>query len=139
MYYDTLKENKESEFNKYAGIGTDAGTSNGIYKPKCGLENLYITFGHDMYLYEVLRQNTNYKISKKGMNIIRYHSFYPWHKEGAYRQFMNEEDDKTLEDVLHFNKYDLYSKADVAFTLTDEIKQYYDNLLDEFFHGELQW
>ena len=139
VYYDTLKENKESEFNKYAGIGTDAGTSNGIYKPKCGLENLYITFGHDMYLYEVLRQNTNHKISKKGMNIIRYHSFYPWHKEGAYRQFMNEEDDKTLEDVLHFNKYDLYSKADVAFTLTDEIKQYYDNLLDEFFHGELQW
>ena len=123
------------EFNKYTGTGT----SNGIYKPKCGLENLYITFGHDMYLYEVLRQNTNHKISKKGMNIIRYHSFYPWHKEGAYRQFMNEEDDKTLEDVLHFNKYDLYSKADVEFTLTDEIKQYYDNLLDEFFQGELQW
>jgi inositol oxygenase len=92
-----------------------------------------------MYLYEVLRQNTNHKISKKGMNIIRYHSFYPWHKEGAYKQFMNEEDDKTLEDVLHFNKYDLYSKADLEFTLTDEIKQYYDNLLDEFFQGELQW
>jgi len=124
VYYDTLKENKESEFNKYTDAGTDTGTSNGIYKPKCGLENLYITFGHDMYLYEVLRQNTNHKISKKGMNIIRYHSFYPWHKEGAYRQFMNEEDDKTLEDVLHFK---------------DEIKQYYDNLLDEFFQGELQW
>jgi len=131
VYYETLKKNKEGEFNKYAGTG--------MYKPKCGLENLYITFGHDMYLYEVLRQNTNHKISKKGMNIIRYHSFYPWHKEGGYKQFMNEEDYKTLEDVLHFNKYDLYSKADVEFRLTDEIKQYYDDLLDEFFQGELQW
>ena len=92
-----------------------------------------------MYLYEVLRQNTNHKISKTGMNIIRYHSFYPWHTGNDYKQFMTEDDEKILEDVLHFNQYDLYSKADTDFKLTDEIKQYYDELLDEFFDGELQW
>ena len=131
VYYDTLRENKDNEFNKYDSLG--------IYPYKCGLENLYITFGHDMYLYEVLRQNTNHKISKASMNIIRYHSFYSWHTGGYYKQFMTEEDDKTLKDVLHFNQYDLYSKADTDFKLTDEIKQYYDDLLDEFFNGELQW
>ena len=129
IYYDTLREN--SEFNKYDSLG--------IYKRGCGLDNLYITFGHDMYLYEVLRQNTNHKISKKGMNIIRYHSFYPWHQDGEYTQFMNIEDEQTLEDVRHFNQYDLYSKSTDDFILTDEIKKYYDELLDEYFVGDLQW
>ena len=129
VFYNTLKDN--IEFDKY--------DKNGIYKEKCGLDNLYITFGHDIYLYEVLKQNKNHKISKKGMNIIRYHSFYPFHQDGHYKQFMNKEDEKILEDVLYFNKYDLYSKNDKEFVLTDEIKNYYSNLLDEFFDGKLQW
>lgn len=44
--------------------------------------------------------------------MIRYHSFYPWHREGAYRQFMNEHDEEMLAAVQAFNPYDLYSKSD---------------------------
>jgi len=44
--------------------------------------------------------------------MIRYHSFYPWHREGAYRHFMNEKDWKMLKAVQEFNPYDLYSKSD---------------------------
>ena len=44
--------------------------------------------------------------------MIRYHSFYPWHSEGAYTQFMNEKDHKMLAAVKAFNPYDLYSKSD---------------------------
>lgn len=36
--------------------------------------------------------------------MIRYHSFYPWHREGAYRHFMNEEDEADLKAVLAFNR-----------------------------------
>ena len=73
------------------------------------------------------------------MNIIRYHSFYPWHSKGEYRQFMNEEDNITLKNVNFFNQFDLYSKEEKDFQITDEMKQYYANLLNEYFPNELYW
>ena len=129
VYYDTLKEN--SDFGKY--------DTNGIYEPGCGLENLHITFGHDEYLYQVLKQNEGkHKISPSLMDVIRYHSFYPWHTSGEYRQFMNELDKETLKNVNHFNQFDLYSKEDSP-DISDEIKKYYDELLEEYFPSILQW
>lgn len=53
--------------------------------------------------------------------MIRYHSFYPWHSEGAYTQFMNEKDKKMLAAVQAFNPYDLYSKDD-AVPSVEELK-----------------
>ena len=52
---------------------------------------------------------------------------------------MNETDKDILTNVLDFNQYDLYSKEDTEFVLTDEIKTYYDDLLDELFPHDLQW
>ena len=129
VYYDSLKENKD--FNKYDKFG--------IYQEKCGLDNLYISYGHDEYLYQVLNQNKNkHKLSKKSMNIIRYHSFYPWHSSGEYKHFMNNNDYDTLKDVNYFNNFDLYSKEDDKF-ISDEVKEYYDNILDEYFFDILQF
>lgn len=128
VYYDTLKGSPD--FNKY--------TKNGIYEIGCGLDNLYITFGHDEYLYQVLKGNDNHKISQKYLDIIRYHSFYPWHTGGDYYQFMNEKDKDTLKNVLDFNSFDLYSKED-PIEITEEVKKYYDKLLDEYFKGDLSW
>ena len=73
------------------------------------------------------------------MNIIRYHSFYPWHSKGEYRQFMNEGDYITLKNVNFFNQFDLYSKEEKEFQITDTMKEYYDNLLNEYFPENLQW
>jgi len=67
VYYNTLKEN--SDFDKYK--------EKSIYEKGCGLDNLNISFGHDEYLYQVLTQNKNHKITERGKSIIRYHSFYP--------------------------------------------------------------
>ena len=128
VYYDTLKESPD--FNKY--------TKNGIYEEDCGLNKLNITFGHDEYLYQVLKQNNNHKISPKYMDIIRYHSFYPWHTGNDYKQFMNEGDKEILINVLDFNSFDLYSKED-PIEITEEVKQYYDKLLEEYFQGDLYW
>ena len=129
VYYDTLKEN--SDFGKY--------DTNGIYEPGCGLENLHISFGHDEYLYQVLKQNVGkHKISPSLMNVIRYHSFYPWHTSGEYKQFMNELDKETLKNVNHFNQFDLYSKEDSP-DISNEIRKYYDELLEEYFPAILQW
>ena len=51
---------------------------------------------------------------------------------------MNKDDYILLEEVRNFNKFDLYSKEDDC-NITDKIKSFYDNLLDKFFFGELNW
>ena len=72
------------------------------------------------------------------MNIIRYHSLYPRHTEGSYVDFMKRGDEHILRSVLEFNSFDLYSKED-PIEITDEVKKYYNELLDEYFDGEMKW
>lgn len=132
VYYDTMKKNADFK-NPLLNEGL------GIYYKECGIENLKISFGHDEYLYLVLKNNKNHKLDKKYWDIIRFHSLYPWHTGKAYREFMTEEDEKLLEEVLDFNQFDLYSKEDIDFKLTDEIKEYYQKLIDKYFPEELNW
>ena len=129
VYYETMKDNPD--YNKY--------DDKCIYKEKCGLENLIITFGHDEYLYGVLKYNNNlHKMTDRTLNMIRYHSLYPWHTGGSYDDFMGEGDEYILKDVLEFNSFDLYSKED-PIEINDLVKDYYNKLLDEYFLGELEW
>ena len=129
VYYDTMKLNPD--YYKYDELG--------IYKEKCGLDNLYISYGHDEYLYQVLLQNMDkHKLSKKYLDIIRYHSFYPWHTSGDYKKFMDESDEIKLKNVNDFNECDLYSKEDDT-NIDEGIKKYYNYYLDEYFPEELQW
>jgi inositol oxygenase len=130
VYYNEIKDHPDIN-----------NTLLGIYEKGCGIENLNISFGHDEYLYQVLKQNNkNHKISEKYWDIIRYHSFYPWHDKGEYKHFMNGEKDlETLKLVQEFNQFDLYSKEDIDLEITDEIKKYYENLLNDYFFKELQW
>jgi inositol oxygenase len=132
ILYDTLKENPDYNNPKYC-------SENGIYELKCGIKNLKLAFGHDEYLYIVLKNNYNHFLSDKYLNIIRFHSFYPWHTGNSYLHLEDETDLAMKKDILDFNQYDLYSKEDTDFVLTDEIKKYYDNLLDKYFPDELLW
>ena len=128
IYPETLQNNPD--YNKYDKLG--------IYQYGCGLDNLYISYGHDEYLYNVLKYNKNHILSDKYLDIIRYHSFYPWHTGGDYYYFMNEKDKTILNNIKKFNEFDLYSKEDDT-EITNDTKKYYDNLLDEYFDGELNW
>ena len=132
VYYDTMKQNPDFK-NPLLNEGL------GIYSKGCGIEKLKICFGHDEYLYLVLKNNKNHKLDKKYWDIIRFHSFYPWHTGKAYQEFMTEANQNLLEDVLDFNQFDLYSKEDIDFKLTDEIKEYYQKLIDKYFPEELNW
>ncbi|KAK5628752.1 hypothetical protein RRF57_004467 [Xylaria bambusicola] len=105
-------------------------TKYGIYSPGCGLDNIMLSWGHDEYLYEIVKNQST--LPPEALAMIRYHSFYPWHKEGAYREFMNEHDEKMLEAVRAFNPYDLYSKSD-GLPDVEELKPYYLELIDEYF------
>ena len=131
VYYDTMAENPDANHPVYS-------TENGVYLPGCGIQNLKLSFGHDEYLYRVLQTN-QCGLSSKYQKIIRFHSFYPWHTGGDYGHFEDDTDEQMKQDVLDFNKYDLYSKQDTDFVLTDEIRHYYDELLDRYFPETLHW
>jgi inositol oxygenase len=80
-------------------------TENGIYEPGCGLDNVLLTWGHDEYIYNIMKKQS--KLPKEALSMLRYHSFYPWHREGAYRHLMNRDDEEQLKAVQAFNAYDL--------------------------------
>ena len=47
-------------------------TEYGIYEPNCGLEKVHMSFGHDGYIGEVMK---NY-MPDESLYMLRYHSFY---------------------------------------------------------------
>ncbi|RYP35430.1 hypothetical protein DL767_003837 [Monosporascus sp. MG133] len=105
-------------------------TKNGIYSPGCGLDNVMLSWGHDEYLYHVVKDQST--LPDEALAMIRYHSFYPWHREGAYRHFMDDKDERMLDAVRAFNPYDLYSKSD-GLPDVEQLKPYYLELIDEYF------
>ena len=113
------------------------GTELGVYERGCGLSKVKISWGHDVYLAEVLVRN-GCTLPKEALAMIRYHSFYPWHKHGAYAHLTNEEDEAMKPWVLEFNKCDLYSK-DAELVDVDEVKPYYDQLIATYCPPVLRW
>ncbi len=109
-------------------------TKCGIYLEGCGLDRLHMSWGHDEYLYHVVK---NY-LPAEACYIIRYHSFYPAHLHGAYQHLMNETDKKMLPWLELFRGYDLYSKTEEKLDL-DALMPYYEELISEFFPSELDW
>lgn len=109
-------------------------TKFGIYTPGCGLDNVMLSWGHDEYLYHIVKDQST--LPEEALAMIRFHSFYPWHSAGAYMELMDDHDKKMLEAVRAFNPYDLYSKSDDVPRL-EELKAYYQELIGEFFPGKI--
>ncbi|CAM9162076.1 unnamed protein product, partial [Ectocarpus fasciculatus] len=115
-------------------------TELGIYEAGCGLDNLEFAYGHDEYLYKMLVAN-KCAFPPEALAMARYHSLYPWHTGGAYRQFMNEKDHEMMKWVLEFNNFDLYTKDEHGLynNSVDDIWPYYQNLIDKYMPGKLKW
>jgi inositol oxygenase len=112
-------------------------TEHGIYTPGCGMDNVMLSWGHDEYLYHVVKDQS--LLPDEALAMIRYHSFYPWHREGGYEWMMSGRDWEMREAVRAFNPYDLYSKNDEVPTVWD-LKEYYLDLIDEFFpQKKIRW
>ena len=127
IYYEFFKNNPDTNNPLYR-------TKYGLYSPHCGLDNVMLSWGHDEYMYHLAKEQTT--LPPEALAMIRYHSFYPWHSEGAYKYLMDEKDKEMLECVQAFNPYDLYSKTDVRYDI-QELKPYYLELIDEFFPNKI--
>ncbi|CAI6259519.1 unnamed protein product [Periconia digitata] len=131
IYPETFTANPDSRHEVY-------GTEKGVYEEGCGLDNVMLSWGHDEYLYLVMKGQS--RIPEEGLAMIRYHSFYPWHSAGAYRWMMDEKDGRMLEAVKAFNPYDLYSKSDEV-PRVEDLKDYYMDIIEEFIGKDkkLKW
>ncbi|KAI0823468.1 myo-inositol oxygenase [Trametes gibbosa] len=129
IYPDTFANNPDSTDPVYS-------TTYGVYSPHCGLENVMLSWGHDEYLYHVLKKQSS--LPMDALYMIRYHSFYPWHREGAYSHLTNAEDKRALVAVRAFNPYDLYSKSDEPVNV-EKVKPYYQSLIAKYFPDVIEW
>lgn len=127
VYPEYFSENPDTQNPLYQG-------TTGIYEEGCGLDSVHLSWGHDEYLYQVVK---DYLPPEAGY-MIRYHSFYAGHRERAYEHLMNDQDRIMFNWVRAFNPYDLYTKSaerpDVS-----TLRPYYEELISEFFPNELQW
>jgi len=109
-------------------------TACGIYEMHCGLDKVHMSWGHDEYLYHVVKD----LVPIEAQYMIRYHSFYAAHHEGQYDQLMSDRDREMLPWVRAFNRYDLYSK-DSQKPDRHLLRSYYEDLTAEVFPAPLRF
>ena len=106
----------------------------GMYQEGCGLRNVHMSWGHDEYVYQMMKDY----IPEPGLYMLRYHSFYAWHREGEYAYLLDDHDREMLKWVNLFNPYDLYSKNPTP-PNWQEIKPYYQDLIAKYLPATLKF
>lgn len=117
------------EFFQYNADSTDSryNTKYGVYSPNCGLRNVHMSWGHDEYVYQMMKDH----LPEQGLYMLRYHSFYAQHREHAYEHLMDEHDHEMFKFVDLFNPYDLYSKNPNP-PDWKALKPYYEDLVAKY-------
>lgn len=121
-FFEANPDNKNPKYN----------TKFGIYEANCGLDNVKMSWGHDEYIYQIMKDH----LPEEGLYMLRYHSFYPQHREKAYNHLMSEHDHEMFKWVDKFNPYDLYSKAPTP-PDAKALKPYYEDLVAKYLPNEL--
>jgi inositol oxygenase len=127
VYPELFKDNPDSAVPLYQ-------TPNGVYAEGCGLKNVDLSWGHDEYLYHVVKDY----LPEPALYMIRYHSFYAAHRERAYDHLMDAHDQEMFQWVRAFNPYDLYSKSPTPPDVV-KLRAYYDALIRKYLPEKLRW
>lgn len=120
VYPEFFADNPDSYDERY-------NTKYGIYSHHCGLDNVQMSWGHDEYLYQIVKDY----LPEPALYMIRYHSFYAQHREHEYDHLLNAHDHEMFKWVDKFNPYDLYSKSPVE-PVVSELKPYYEDLIAKY-------
>jgi inositol oxygenase len=127
VYPDFFSENADYSDPRY-------NTTLGVYEKNCGLRKVDMSWGHDEYIYQMMKGY----IPEEGLYMLRYHSFYSWHREEAYEYLLDDHDKAMLPWVRLFNPYDLYSKNPEP-PNWDELRPYYTDLLKKYLPETLKF
>ena len=120
VYPEYFANNPDSQDERY-------NTKYGVYEPNCGLRNVHMSWGHDEYLYQLMKDY----LPEPALYMMRYHSFYAQHREEAYDHLMDDHDRAMFNWVRAFNPYDLYSKSPKP-PVVSELKPYYQELIAKY-------
>ncbi|XP_007502821.1 inositol oxygenase isoform X2 [Monodelphis domestica] len=126
----TFQDNPDAKDPRYC-------TEYGMYEPHCGLEKVLMSWGHDEYMYQMMKFN-KFSLPPEAFYMIRFHSFYPWHTGGDYQHLCSTHDLNMLPWVQEFNKFDLYTKSEDLPDVT-ELRPYYQGLIDKYCPGIHCW
>ena len=113
---------------------SDFNSQYGVYEKGCGLKNVDLSWGHDEYIYQMMKDY----LPEEGLYMLRYHSFYAWHREGEYDYLLDDHDREMLKWVKLFNPYDLYSKSPEPPDI-NKLRPYYESLLKKYLPGTLKF
>jgi inositol oxygenase len=127
VFHEFFQNNPDKDTPEYQ-------TKTGIYEEGCGLDNVHLSWGHDEYLYHVVKDY----LPDEALYMIRYHSCYPIHKEGQYPYLMNDHDRAMFKAVKAFNPFDLYSKS-LERPNVEALRPYYEELIAEYFPATIHW
>ncbi len=127
VFHEFFTDNPDSRNPRYQSIS-------GTYDAGCGLDNVHLSWGHDEYIYHVVKDY----LPEEALYMLRYHSFYPWHREGEYDHLCNDKDRAMLKWVQAFNPYDLYTKSQERPDV-QELRPFYDELIAEYLPPKLRW
>jgi inositol oxygenase len=106
----------------------------GIYEEACGLRNVDISWGHDEYMYQRMKDY----LPEPALYMIRFHSLYAWHREGQYDHLCDDHDREMLPWVQAFNPFDLYSKSPAP-PDWQQLRPYYEQLINAYLPPVLDW
>lgn len=127
VYPELFADNPDLRQSRFQGL-------RGVYEEGCGLAKVRLSWGHDDYMYHVVKDY----LPEPALYMIRYHSFYAAHRERDYEDLMDEHDRRMFEWVRTYNPYDLYSKSPTPPDAT-ELRPYYEQLIARFLPAKLRW
>ena len=127
VYPEFFAQNPDAQNAQYQ-------TRNGVYSEGCGLKNVHMSWGHDEYVYHMVKDY----LPEPALYMLRYHSFYSQHREHAYEHLMDDHDREMFKWVNLFNPYDLYSKNPTPPNWT-ELKPYYEALVKKYLPEKIKF
>lgn len=127
VYPEFFQYNPDYQNEKYQ-------TKLGVYEEGCGLKNVHLSWGHDEYLYHIVKDY----LPEPALYMIRYHSFYAAHREEEYDYLMDDHDREMFKWVRKFNPYDLYSKSPEP-PNAEKLRPYYEDLIAKYFPKKVRF
>jgi inositol oxygenase len=127
VYPEFFSENPDVQNEQYQ-------TRYGVYSPGCGLRNVQLSWGHDEYVYHMMKDY----LPEPALYMLRYHSFYSQHREHGYDHLMDDHDREMFKWVKLFNPYDLYSKNPTPPDWT-QLRPYYEDLVAKYLPATIRF
>jgi inositol oxygenase len=127
VYSEFFADNPDAADSRY-------NTPRGVYREGCGLRSVALSWGHDEYMFHRMKDH----LPEPALYMIRFHSFYAWHREGEYDALCDDHDRQMLHWVRAFNPFDLYSKSPEP-PNWDALRPYYEQLVNKYLPPVLDW